>query len=555
MHISPRRVAVVAAALLLTSPSVAQAQAAPASPAPAAISQTTNPLPTPTPNPLSVSGRFRSYYFTRQNASNNPGVQNVFIPATPKPKYNSNAVNQASWNNAIDLHADYHFAGGGWYVGATYLYANPINGPCTTAQSHAKNAKYPKPSCIQQVPPATDPDDTLPGFAMSTFYEAYVGYKSHNFSAKVGDQLFNSPWAAPVDTRIKPAAFQGGDFIYTTNQNFVFEAADMLQFEPRTDSAFISGTLLTTFPAGNNGMAPNIVVPGGGGINTPGFLYTHVGYVPKPTEYVGVYMWNVTDLLNMYWLDGRYTWDKVKAHPYVAIQAGDEQNSGASYIGKIDAQLYGIQLGANVTKNIVVFGSFDGQPWHQDTVFLPAGVSCSSTSHQISTKGVNFAYFLPLNAAQCHTNANGTTQIEYGGWASPYTDNYATNPEFTTAISQGTADRRAPATSWRIAATYTSTNNRFVFLVADAWYNYGNAIAAQTTNEWNLDGAYRFSPVRGTALYRGLQLRYRYAQRTYSNSYCGATNTSCPNVDATGTTIFGGQPLFKYNRAMLEYDF
>jgi hypothetical protein len=256
----------------------------------------------------------------------------------------------------------------------------------------------------------------------------------------------------------------------------------------------------------------------------------------------------------MYWLDARYAWDKVKLHPYVAVQAGDEQNSAASFIGKIDAQLYGIQIGANVAKNIVFSGSFVQQPWHQDTVFLPAGVSCSSTTHQISAK-VNFAYFLPLNAAQCRTNANGTTQIEYGGWASPYTDNYATNPIFTTAISQGTPDRRAPATSWRVAATYASRNNRFVFLAADAWYDYGNIIAPQTTKEWDLDATYRFSQSRVNAPYRGLQLRYRYANRSYSDTYCGANETACPNVDATGTTILGGQPLFKYNRAMLEYDF
>ena len=33
------------------------------------------PPPPPTPNPLSLGGYFRSYYFTRQNASNNPGTQ------------------------------------------------------------------------------------------------------------------------------------------------------------------------------------------------------------------------------------------------------------------------------------------------------------------------------------------------------------------------------------------------------------------------------------------------------------------------------------------------
>jgi hypothetical protein len=228
----------------------------------------------------------------------------------------------------------------------------------------------------------------------------------------------------------------------------------------------------------------------------------------------------------------------------VAIQAGDERNAGASYLGKIDAQLYGIQVGGNAGKNVVLSGSFIDQPWHTDSVVLPRGVSCTNSTHQISTKGVSFGYFLPLNAGQCFASANGTTNIYYGGWASPYTDNYATNPEFTTSISQGTADRRAPATSWRVAATYTSDNNRFILLAADAWYNYGNATAAQNTNEWNLDGTYRFSQVRGKLPYHGLQLRYRYAQRTYSNAFT-----------ATGATVLGGQPLFKYNRAMLEYDF
>ena len=38
--------------------------------------------------------------------------------------------------------------------------------------------------------------------------------------------------------------------------------------------------------------------------------------------------------------------------------------------------------------------------------------------------------------------------------------------------------------------------------------------------------------------YRGLLVRYRYGERTYTN-----------------TQIYGGVPLFKYNRAQLEYDF
>src|SRR5579862_418200 len=298
---------VILLALALGALSSAAALADTASPAPAA---------TPSPNPLSLSGFYRTYYFTRQNASNNPGVQFNFSPGG---KYNANAVNQQSLNNAIDLHADYRFAGGGWYVGGSYFFADPFDDSCQIARTHAKG----KP-CVTQTPPNTNPDDTPPGYILNTFLEGYVGYKAHDVSAKVGDQLFVSPWAAPVDTRVKPAAFQGGDFIYTPRREWTFEVADMLQFEPRTSSTFQSNTLITSFPSGNQGMGSNIYFPGGGGKNTGGFFYGKIGYAPKSDVSVNGYMWDVSDIVNIYWGDARYTFSDDRFKPYVALQGGWE---------------------------------------------------------------------------------------------------------------------------------------------------------------------------------------------------------------------------------------
>lgn len=524
-----------------------QAQTAAATPAPA-------PRATATANPFTYTGTFRSYYFTRQNASNNPGTQFDYSPGA---KYNANGVNQASLNSSIDLHADYHFAGGGWYVGGSYFYANPINGPCTPAITHLKG----KP-CVTQTPPNTNPDDTLPDFALSTFPEAYLAYKAYGVDAKVGDQLFNSPWAGPYDgTRLKPVAYQGADVAYKFNGTWTVEAADMIQFENRTSNAFTSNTLLTSFPAGGGGMASNIDFFGGNGVNTDGFLYGKVGYASQsvPLSFDG-YVYAVSDLLNMWWFDGKYTFGARAIKPYIALQGGFENNAGASYIGKIRSSDFGIQLGANVTPNILLTVGFDSIPWQSDNIVLPTGVSCNNSTYQISAKGATLPYFLPGNggsagqAGVCFTEPNGTTNVYYGGWASPYTDNYATDPFFTTTISQGMADRRAPGTSWKAAATFTSTNKRWVFIAADAWYNYGNALVAENTNEWNLDGQYHFSPVMA-GRYHGLLLRYRYAQRSESNTYCGAAGASCPTGASIGGSFLGGLPLFKYNRAQLEYDF
>lgn len=366
---------------------------------------------------------------------------------------------------------------------------------------------------------------------------------------------FTSPWANPADTRLKPQAWEGGYLNYTAPSGWTVGGADMLAFEPRTSSAFSRQTLLTSYPAGNNGLAANIIAPGGTGINTDGFVEGRVGYTdPSGTGVsANAYLYNVADIANMRWFDAKYTF-KGKVAPFIALQGGWEDNSGQSVIGKIDSQVFGAQVGGNITKNLLLTVGYDSIPWRNDSVFLPAGVTCNSTNNQISAK-VTLAYFLPLNAGQCLTNVNtGLTQIYYGGWASPYSDNTTSDPLFTTNFVQGQVDRRAPGQSWQTTLTFTSTNKKWIVLGAAAWYNYGNALLPQTTKIWWLDGRYRFSHV-GKGPYHGLLLRYRYGERDLSNTYCGAAATNCLPGTAIGTSIVGGQPIFKYNRAMLEYDF
>ena len=116
-------------------------------------------------------------------------------------------------------------------------------------------------------------------------------------------------------------------------------------------------------------------------------------------------------------------------------------------------------------------------------------------------------------------------------------------------------DRRAPGSAVKVGLTFTTTNKRFVFIASDAWYNYGNALAPENTNIWVLDGRYLFNHVPPKGRYHGLMLRYRYAQRQLSDTFCGAAATGCPAGSTLGSTYLGGIPYFKYNRAQLEYDF
>jgi hypothetical protein len=547
-----------ASVLGITAPvlalSVGAAVAAPATPAPSTgIVAQASPAPTATPNPLHVSGYYRGYDFTRQNASNNPGARFDFDPGA---KYNSNGVNQATFNNGVQLHADYTFTDG-LYVGAGYFYGNPLDGACVVPANHTTPgaAASGVVSCNHQTPPSTNADDTLPGFTLATLDEAYVGWAHDGYNAKVGNQFLTTPWANMDVSRLKVDAFQGADFSYAPASGWNFDVMDMIGFEGRDASTFSQTTYLTSFPAGGGGLASNIYFPGGHGVTTNGFVMGKIGYISPSSQANSLvadgYLYSVSNIVNIYWGDAQYTLSQSFAKPYVALQGGWESNTGASYIGKIQSSVIGLQLGATPIKgklgSVLFTAGFDELPWKNDSVVLPAGVKCSNTNYQISASGATLGYFLPLNAPQCFTNKAGATSIYYGGWASPYTDNTATDPFFTTQMTQGTVDRRSAGTSEKLAAKFTSTNKRFVFLISDAWYNYGNALAPENTSEWDVDGTYRFSKVT-TGAYRGLMLRYRYGQRMLSNTYF-------PSASSDAAAYLGGLPLFKYNRAQVEYDF
>jgi hypothetical protein len=305
------------------------------------FAQTTSPIPSPTPspspspspsastNPLSFRGYLRLYDFTRQNASSGIGGAGL--------------VNQQSIEPGISLHADYRLGKTGFSVGGSYLYATPLKG-CASPRSHLT------PPCGNVTPPNLNPDDTLPGFALSTLYEAYLQYKDARFTGKIGDQVINTPWANAADTRLKPVAFEGIALAYTLPHHFSVEVMDMIRFESRTNSAFDNKTLLTSLNLGYTGMPPYIFSPGGTGFTTPGFQYGRIGYADPAGLTSNVYAYHFSDIANLDWFDAKYTLVHQRTQPWLAVQTGIERNTGVSQLGKIHASAFGAQIGAAVTR-------------------------------------------------------------------------------------------------------------------------------------------------------------------------------------------------------------
>ena len=83
--------------------------------------------------------------------------------------------------------------------------------------------------------------------------------------------------------------------------------------------------------------------------------------------------------------------------PYSRCKAAGDQNSGQSYIGKVSSQVFGAQLGANVTKNILVPGRLTKFPGMR-LVFLPKNMTCNNSNYQD----------MQLTARRLHTSCRAT---------------------------------------------------------------------------------------------------------------------------------------------------
>lgn len=516
-----------------------------------------SPAPTATPNPFSYRGYVRAYDFTRQNAYSGTN--------------GTGKLNQQSFNAAISLHGDYAFAQG-WQLGGSYLYANPLNG-CTTAQSHFTPPCGNLPAAGGQL----NPDDTLPGYQMSTLYEAYLKYSGNGFKLAGGDLVGSLPWAPSSDSRLKPVSYQGVDATYQVNKLWAVQAADYWQWECRTCSNFDHGTLLTTVVpvgpipgaaglpttlgyAGAGALAPNIADPTLSTLTNNGFFFGRVGYTGMKNSPLTANLsyYGFSNIANAWWLDGKYPFAG-KLKPWIAFQGGTESNTGSALIGKISSTVLGLQVGFSPMQNIVVQLSGDTIPVKTDnisaaTMLALGGYTCGAASHQIGVPnvagyiagqtpkgygGLGLPYALPTGGtAQCTTLANGSTDVYYGGWLSPYTDSYATDPIFTTSMIQGMADRRSPGRSLKAQATFTSDDKRFVSYITQAWYDYSNGGYSTGTTETDFDAMYYFNKL-SKGPYKGFLARYRYGSREEAPNFAGSVIPA----------------LFKYNRFQVEYDF
>lgn len=478
-------------------------------------------LPTPVPgwNPLGLrgltfSGTLRAYDFNRINT---PEYNPVTKAAT--------GPNRQAFNFGGVLRAEYKIANTPLSLGGAFWGAYPFGlngGPvgCNVYAGAGANkliVSQPAPLCSKN---NAGTDNSLPGYPLETF-EYYLKYSDRTATVSIGNQLLNKPWFPASDSRIKPSLYQSADATLNLSKYVSIGATIVTRFENRTESVFDNCTLLSC----NGAVTPAGV---GGGYTTKTALITgadRFAATLKPNSHLAVTgeYYTFFNTANLTYVEAKYSIaPKNPLNPFIAGQFVGESQTGKAVLGKIDDQTSGVQIGVTPAKNLTLTVGADYAPWNYAT-------ACAASATAATT-----GYFLPGGGtATALTAASGTTpaavaigpctlasgaagknyRFAYGGIVSPYSDSYASDPLYTTSISQGMADRRSAGFAVKAALNYVSNNKRLVAIASEAIYNYDTQYVRNRTYEFDADVTYNFNPVRpGT--YRGFSVRERFADRT-----------------------------------------
>lgn len=442
---------------------------------------------------LHVSVKLRALHMNREPYSN---------PAAAGVK--SLPPNATGTNFGVALHAEYD-ASTRWSLGGTYYGAEPfsMNGPCSEVPNYDRGG-----SCTTALQQKYDP--TLPVFPLSTLGEAYADYHAERFHARIGDQMIVTPWALPLDGRMKPVLFQGITTETRVAKNLVLTVDRILRFESRTSSAFLPTTFVTS---------PTQYVPG--------MLYSSLGYANRKSVTATLGLYNFYNIANLFYGEtSAAIAPKSALAPVLSVQYVRELGAGRHYAGIIDNRTIGVKGEVRLGRNFAFSLATDSAPWRSQTVLAK------------SVAAAQAGFFSPIGGTPAvRLIAPGKYQVYYGGVASPYTGAYSGDALYTSFIpTNSMAQRQSAGNSDKITLLFHTNDARLQAQLAHADFDYSNGAGSETTRANYIDATYFFGPRVGPG-FRGLSVRDRFSDRIQNN-----------------VKQYGGFPRFKYNMIYLEYN-
>jgi hypothetical protein len=318
-------------------------------------------------------------------------------------------------------------------------------------------------------------DGSLMGndYSFATPAEAFIEYKRDMFQARLGNQLLKTPWVWGSDSRVIPAAFQGVSASLTPAPNLEIEAAYIEQWKSRTATDFSETNLY--------------------GVDPSSFSYGGAEYSTKFNDSdlkLQGWLYHFTDIANLVWVQADYRYQSGGAFdPIAAVQFAHESDTGTALLGNVDARVWGAEVG----------------------VAMGPGT-----------------YTIAYNSIPSSAGA-----FQDGNIVTPYTHTYATDPLFTTSMTQGLADQTTAGHAYKLKGVYWLGEHRDWRLIGSyahySQYQFTKPFQTGNPSEVDLDATYFF---RSGPL-KGLSIRDRIGIFTYA----------------------GQQATFVYNRLQFQYDF
>ena len=315
----------------------------------------------------------------------------------------------------------------------------------------------------------TKTDNSLPGNTVTSLSEGYLNYAYPGAGAlRVGDQKFVSPWANPSDSRMVPATFQGLVYHSPRRYGFSLTAARIFRWKGRTAEHFGTVNLLKK--------------------NTTGFVTVGARYRGHGLS-ASFWHYRFYSLVDAEYLQGKYALHTSYrgATALLGFQYLHETDIGSARLGKVDTNVYGLLAGIRLAPLTVTLG----------------------LNHIAPSVGAYHG----------------------GDVVSPYTHSYATDPLYTTSMTQGMVEQNSAGNAWKLKGVYWGFQHRIRMIASYAQYNVDQTVhPGQTGNahEIDVDATYFFA-----GRLKGLSLRDRVGFFDY------------PGAPAT----------FIYNRVMVQYPF
>ena len=294
-------------------------------------------------------------------------------------------------------------------------------------------------------------DPSLPSGSFWVAKEAYMKYTNRYFMVRGPDQVLDTPWIMPADSRMTPSSWRavyGEVYPFKDNEalsKLTLVGLRLFDFQGRSDTTYIANNLY--MPGHMQGQAGLAALSNQ---STPGALAFGAKYGTSKDAFSAQAWWhqfyNFSQLL---WLDGSYLWKTGTGFdPLIGAQFANQEPDGSNMLA-LQKSSGGA---AAATQAYGVIAGVDTQ-W----------IRFTAAWNDIIAKQGSF---------------------QNGNLVSPYSWGYATDPLYTTMMINGIIEKNTAGQAWKVAGTSFFMDKQIKVILSYAQFYLAGNTNGSAGNGW-----------------------------------------------------------------------